>query len=62
MDLELSRPVSEHARASPVTVERDTRVEVMMIERADGRLRLARVAAIIAADRDAQARTRGLAA
>ena len=63
MDLELSRPVSEHAQPSPVTVEGDTRVEVTMVERADGALRLARVAAIIAADRQAQAeRARGLAA
>ena len=40
-----------------------TKVEVTMVERADGRLRLARVAAIIAADQQAQAeRSRGLAA
>jgi hypothetical protein len=53
MALEVSCPLSEHARPR-------TRVEVTMVERADGVLRLARVAAIIAADRERQAK--GLAA
>ena len=58
MDLELSRPLSEHARAPT----EDPRVEVTMVERADAALRLARVAAIIAADRERRASGRGLAA
>ena len=62
MDLELSRPVREHAQPKPPDGEPRPQVEVTMVERADGALRLARVAAIIAADRDAQARARGLAA
>ncbi len=50
MDLEVSRPVSEHADPD------GARVEVTMVERDDAALRLARVAAIIAADRERRAK------
>ncbi|HVM29551.1 MAG TPA: hypothetical protein VM305_02090 [Candidatus Limnocylindrales bacterium] len=54
-DLDVSRAPREHAQP-PVGGRQATEVKVTAVERSDGQQRLARVAAIIAADREGQAR------
>ncbi|CAN5654836.1 hypothetical protein BH23CHL7_BH23CHL7_20470 [soil metagenome] len=54
-DLDVSRPAREHAEPA-VEGRQATEVKVTVVERSDGQQRLARVAAIIAADREGQAR------